>query len=176
MEVRILRQGQLTTNFTGSVIFCCYANRDPNYILVLFEEGKVKNYYTGLYFSYAGELLPGDLERWLTKEFYSKFPIYGDSDRIVTEEDYHRILGGDATYRLQPDMDCIRKNNQWQKEAYCSAVCLFCFLPSKSIFCKIPGMKNPEELFPLALLRFSKSRFVSAKWLYTIYSWAVFWW
>lgn len=103
MIARKLEQ-RLQLNFTGGLIIYDYSG---DYILIIFKDGRVVEYKLWLSAYYEDEKLPQDVADWLTENGFNKMPIYTDTSRFVSRDDYDRILGCDAVGRLEAKMNCV---------------------------------------------------------------------
>lgn len=77
------------------------------YVLIIFNEGRVKDYLLWVYSYYEEKELPIDIVNWLKENGFDQMTIYTDSSRFVTRNDFDRILGYDAVGRLEPQMSCV---------------------------------------------------------------------
>lgn len=96
---------KLPLNFTGGLIIYDYAG---DYILIIFEDGRVIEYKLWLSSYYKDQKLPPDVVEWLAENGFDQMQIYTDSSRFVSRNDYDRILGYDAVGRLEEQMSCVK--------------------------------------------------------------------
>lgn len=106
MIARKLEQ-KLPLNFTGGLIIDGYSWGSKRYILIIFKDGRVVEYKLWLSSYYKDEELPQDVVDWLTENGFDQMPIYTDSSKFVSRNDYDRILGYDAVGRLEAQMSCV---------------------------------------------------------------------
>jgi len=101
---------KLPLKFTGGLIVDTYSFSNSPYVLIIFKEGKVIEYLTNISYHYEGKELPIIIINWLKKNGFGEMPIYTDSSKIVSRDDYDRILGYDAVGRLEDQMSCVKTN------------------------------------------------------------------
>lgn len=106
MIARKLEQ-KLPLNFTGGLIIDGYSSELSHFILLIFKDGRVKEYLLKLSSYYEGKELPQNVVDWLTENGFDQMTIYTDSSRFVSRDDYDRILGYDAVGRLEAQMSCV---------------------------------------------------------------------